>query len=350
MERSQAGTEPAAITVRVAGIEGLPVRLSAVTSNAGNERRCITGREATGQQDTCTFGNLLPGRYTIAPEGLGVSLPADLFENENLMIVFDLEVLPPGITGWQAHLVKNSSDFKATNEAAATIRARVLGQPGLVVALRSARGTERFCAVEPNPVLGSPVCEFGELRPGVYLVEVLNTGASLRLFVDGVGLADIEFAPNATYATQVLAQTPPVVGQGAQPSSSLTPTPTPALLEVASDAVLPATATPTVTLAPTPALAWQGRVVETVNGVAGAIGVRAVGLKDHPVILSSGSWQSQVLFTGTKAELGDYAVEFGGLAQGEYTINLVDLAELTVNLGPNQYMLVEFRYDFVQPQ
>jgi hypothetical protein len=51
--------------------------------------------------------------------------------------------------------------------------------------------------------------------------------------------------------------------------------------------------------------------------------------------------------TGTKPELGDYATEFGALATGEYIIELVDLAEMTVNLGPGQFMLVEFRYDLV---
>ena len=84
-----------------------------------------------------------------------------------------------------------------------------------------------------------------------------------------------------------------------------------------------------------------------VEQAAGAIGVRAAGLKDHPVILRSGGWQSPVQLTGTKPELGEYATEFGGLAQGEYIVELVDLAKLKVALGPDQFLLVEFRYDFV---
>jgi hypothetical protein len=99
---------------------------------------------------------------------------------------------------------------------------------------------------------------------------------------------------------------------------------------------------PSPTFAPT--FAWEGRVVETVDLVIGTIGVRAAGLKDHPVLLRSGGWQSEVQFTGSKPELGDYAVEFGGLAQGKYTVVLVDLAEIDVELGPDQFMLVEFRY------
>jgi hypothetical protein len=109
------------------------------------------------------------------------------------------------------------------------------------------------------------------------------------------------------------------------------------------------TPSPTITLTPTPAFAWQGRVVEAVDGVSGTIGVRAAGLKDHPVILRSGGWQSTPQITGTKPELGDYATEFGGLAQGEYIVELVGLAELKVSLGPDQFLLVEFRYDFINP-
>jgi hypothetical protein len=104
--------------------------------------------------------------------------------------------------------------------------------------------------------------------------------------------------------------------------------------------------TPTITPTPTPAFAWQGRIIYTQDGVVGTIAVRAAGLKDHPVILRSGPWQSQPQLTGTKPELGEYATEFGGLATGDYVIELVDLAKMEVHLGPGQFMLVEFRYDF----
>jgi hypothetical protein len=87
--------------------------------------------------------------------------------------------------------------------------------------------------------------------------------------------------------------------------------------------------------------------METQNGVVGTIAVRAAGLKDHAVIIHSGPWQTPPQLTGTKPELGDYATEFGGLATGEYVIELVDLAEMRVNLGPGQFMLVEFRYGLV---
>jgi len=77
--------------------------------------------------------------------------------------------------------------------------------------------------------------------------------------------------------------------------------------------------------------------------------VRAAGLKDHPVVLRSGGWQSEPQLTGTKVELGDYSTEFGGLGPGVYTVVLLDLAELEITLEPGQFALVEFRYDPVNP-
>lgn len=343
------------VVVRVTGIEGIPVRLRSATHSTA-DRRCLTGAP-TENRDACSFANLAAGEYLLSPEGLGLSLPVTLGAGEKVLVVFDVEVLPSGVVGWQAHILENTNSAEPTTGIDGLIRVRVEGRAGQLVALRSVRGTERVCEVTPNPVAGGLVCEFDGLRPGVYSVEALNTGASQRIFMDGSGRADILFAPNATAAAQA-AQSPPVVGQGAAPHR-LTPTdvpadefstveePTPpptAVIEI----IPTATPLPAPTATPTTAFAWQGYVIETVDRVIGTIGVRVVGLKDHPVILRSGDWQSQPQLTGSKPELGDYAVEFGGLAPGEYTIELAGLAEYTVTLGPNQFMLVEFRYDFVK--
>jgi hypothetical protein len=333
------------IAVRVSGLEGIPVRLRVINGGVSSEKRCLTGQDGE-EQDICTFKNLAPGQYVVTPEGLGLSLTIVLFENQKTVVLFDLEVLPPGITGWQTHIRKNTNGTQAVPQKEALIRVWVDGQTGQIIALRSVRGTEQFCEVVPNPILGGLVCEFGSLEPGVYSVEALNTGVSQKLFVDGAGLAELVFSPNATYITQSLAQVPPVVGHSAQPDQPATPTPTRLALTQPVATATP-TPSPTITLTPTPAFAWQGQVVETVDGVIGTIGVRAAGLKDHPIILHSGGWHSTPQLTGTKPELGDYATEFGGLAQGEYIVELVGLAELKVNLGPDQFMLVEFRYDFV---
>ncbi len=358
-DRTPAGSESSTIIVKVAGIEGLPVQLRATGGGMVGDRRCITGRGTEGQ-DACAFAGVPPGQYLVVPEGLMVSLPVAVAPAEEVTVLFDIELLPSGVSGWQARLLSNSNGPQAVAARDGTIRVRLAGRAGQVVALRSARGTERFCEVAPNPVLGSLACEFGQLVPGVYLVEAVNTGAGLRLFVDGQGLAEIVFSPSATEAILALGQSVPIVGQGAQPgdrtavvtptpvqTSGVTPTPTPepAPTQLPIPTLIP-TATSTPLPSPTfaPTFGWEGRVVETVDLVIGTIGVRAAGLKDHPVFLRSGGWQSEVQFTGSKPELGDYAVEFGGLAQGKYTVVLVDLAEIDVELGPDQFMLVEFRY------
>lgn len=345
-ERRISPPEPAAIIVRVSGVKGLSIQLR----NADIQRRCITGQGLPVGEDACVFSNIPPGQYLVAPEGLALSLPVTLFEpHEQIKVTFELEALPSGITGWQARVDQNTNGPQAVAQTEGIIRVRLVGQAGQIVALRSVRGTERFCEVAPNPILGGLTCEFGQLGPGVYLVEAINTGASHRLFVDGVGLAEIVFSPSATYATLALDQ-PAIVGRGAQPQLNPTATPSPLPTAIATRPYIPPSPTPTATAvpSPTPAFAWQGRVVERVNNVAGAIGVRAVGLKDHPVLLHSGGWQSPVQMTGSKPELGEYATEFGGLAQGEYIVELVDLAEIKVHLGPDQFLLVEFRYDFVE--
>ena len=169
------------------------------------------------------------GQYVVSPEGLNVSLPVAVAQHEQVKLLFEVEQLPAGVTGWEARLIKNTNGPQAVPLQEATIRVRLTGRPGQVVALRSARGTERFCEVAPNPVLGALVCEFGQLGPGVYLVEAVNTGAGQRLFVDGLGLAEITFAPSATLVSMALVESPPIVGQGAQPSPvTATATATPA--------------------------------------------------------------------------------------------------------------------------
>lgn len=341
VERQPLDTVLSTIVVKVAGIPGLPVRLRAMGENLGGERRCVT----TGP-DMCQFENLKSGNYVVAPEGLGLSLPVTLFEKERAVTVFAPETLPPGVFAWQGRLLKNDNQAIASSTINSRITVRVAGQAGQVVALRSVRGTEQFCEVRPNPVVGGLACEFGELAPGVYLVEALHTGAGLRLFVDGANAAQVEFSPTATAAAVA---SPPVVGQGAlprQPTPTITPTPTTeVILPTFTPTPIP---TPTRTPTATPVYAWQGRIIQTQEGVVGTIAVRAAGLKDHPVVIRSGPWQSPPQLTGTKPELGDYSTEFGALATGEYIIDLVDLAQFEVTLQPGQFMLVEFRYELVK--
>lgn len=348
--RIETGTEQGSITVRVGGIEGLSVKLYSLSGSMESERRCITGQGGVGQ-DACIFKELQPDQYKIEPEGLRVGLPVMLFPREAVRADLSVQMLPPGIIGWQGRLNKNSNSFQVKPQEASIITVRVTqGRPGQVIALYSPRGPARFCEVVPNPVLGGLICEFGQLGPGVYTVEAVTTGARFRVFVDGIGEVEVEFSPSAAPEMLALYQSPALVGQGAQPARSGGGAPA-TLRPFTITSAPPATPSPVPTIppTPTPALVWQGRIVETGHTGVGAIGVRAAGLKDHPVILRSGNWQSQPQLTGAKVELGEYAVEFGGLAPGEYQVDLVDLAQLSVKLEPGQFLLVEFRYDFANP-
>ncbi len=341
-------TGGAAVAVKVSGLDELPVRLRSL-GGAGAGRACTTN-----QDGLCTFENLAAGQYVIAPEALGSNLPVHLAGQESVSAVFDLNVLPPGITGWRARLVRNSNGPQATSAQNSRIVASIEGRLGQVVALHSARGTEQFCEVQFSDG-GNLQCEFDGLGAGVYLVEAVSTGARYSLFVDGTGQADIIFSPTGTHATEGLAQSPPIVGQGAKPHR-------PVATNATGDAVVaqaspPPAATitpePTATPTPTPDFAWQGRVVERDNdggqNNGSIIGVRAVGLAEHPVVIRSGGWQSVPQSTGSQPALGPYATEFEDLTSGEYVVVLIGLADLTVSLEPNQSLLIEFRYDFIDP-
>jgi len=128
------------------------------------------------------------------------------------------------------------------------------------------------------------------------------------------------------------------------PSATLSPTPTSSPTSTNIPTSIPI---PLPTATPTPELVWQGRIVERTETGAGTIGVRAIYLKDHPVILYSGGFHSEPQLTGTKPEIGDFGAEFGGLGPGDYTVDLVGIAEFELTLEPGEFVLVEFWEDVV---
>lgn len=348
-ERTEAGLDPSSITVVVDGIDGVSVSLQSVPEVASLNHRCTTGQDGLGV-DVCTFEDVTPGQYVIEPEGFALSLPVQLYEHEKMRVKFFNEELPPEIVGWTAQVSNNTSGYQANPQPSSVIRVRSEANlSGLVIALHSVQSATRYCELVVATNLDGPACQFTGLKAGVYRVVAETVDASLRLFVDGQGVAEIDLAPNATLETVGQTLSAPVVGYGAQPKL---PTPPPVVAPVTQASVQLPTATPlptailtpTLVVTPTPAFEWQARIVESGFSGAGAIGVRVIDVKDQPIILSSGDWQSQPQLTGSKPEHGDYAVEFGGLAQGEYIIELVDLAEYRVRLEAGQFILVEFDY------
>ncbi|MCB0208837.1 MAG: hypothetical protein KDJ52_05895 [Anaerolineae bacterium] len=346
-ERAEAGLDPSSIIVTVDDVKDTPVTLQTALAADLPTHRCVTGQSGFGA-DGCAFEDVLPGRYIIEPEGFALSLPVQLYEHEKMQVRFFIEELPPEVVGWTARIGKNTNGFAVNPQAGSVIRVRSDEElAGLVIALHSVQDATHYCELAPLADLNEVACSFTHLRAGVYRVVAETTGASRRLFVDGQGEAEITLAPDATLDTVARALSAPIVGHGAQPRLSPPPTAAPVQLSAQLPTALPSPTvviTPTVAITPTPALEWQARIVETGFSGAGAIGVRVVDLKDQPIVLSSGDWSSQPQMTGSKPELGNYAVEFGGLAQGDYIIDVVDLAQYRVSLEPGQFVLVEFDY------
>ena len=238
----------------------------------------------------------------------------------------------------------------------------VEGRRGQVVSLRSSGGWEAFCDTGTKPEFGDYACEFGGLWPGVYTVSPVDIPAEVRLYMDGVGFAEVAFEPVLVRASPTPTPTR-LIGAGASPvgtpstggGTTLTPTRarTPTRVARADTAtptrprpVATTTSTPTLTPTPTPALGWVGRVVQDDSGIGiGTIVVRVLGVKDQPVILRSGPWVTRGL-TGSKPEYGEHAVEFGGLNRGNFSVELEGLgAVLSVDLQPGGFLVAEFRYD-----
>ena len=346
-DRAEAGLDPSSIVVTVDGVEDTQVTLRTALDADLPVHQCVTGQGSLGS-DSCVFEEVMPGSYIIEPEGFALSLPVQLYEHEKMQVRFFIEELPPEIVGWTARIGKNTNGFGSNPQASSAVRIRSDEDlAGLVISLHSVQDTTHTCELAPLADLNEVACNFTRLRAGVYRVVAETMGASRRLFVDGEGEAEITLAPDATLDSVAQALSAPIVGHGAQPRVAAPPTAAPVQVSAQLPTAIPSPTvaiTPTLVITPTPALEWQARIVETGFSGAGAIGVRVVDVKDQPIVLSSGDWKSQPQMTGSKPELGNYAVEFGGLAQGEYIIDVVDLTEYRVSLEPGQFVLVEFNY------
>ncbi|GAB4528403.1 MAG: hypothetical protein Kow0063_04590 [Anaerolineae bacterium] len=359
-DRPSAGKVFASIAVRVNGLRDTPVRLTAGDTTL----TCITGTKPEYGDYACEFGALSAATYSITVEGLAPVVPIMIGRGDFVLIEFREEPVPAGQIVWMGRVVRNSSQPQPGNGVSSAIAVRVEGRRGQVVSLRSSGGWVAFCETGTKPEYGDYACEFGGLWPGVYTVSPVNIPVEVRLYVDGVGFAEIAF--ESVLVSDTPTPTPTrLIGAGASPVGTPVGTPvarggatvtrTPDRLP--TRVVRPATptlsvATPTFTPSPaptpTPAVGWVGRIVQNTSGVGvGAIVVRVLDVRDQPVILRSGPWAVRGL-TGSKPEYGEHAVEFGGLNQGDFSLELEGLgATLPVHLEPGGFVLVEFRYDLL---
>jgi hypothetical protein len=351
-------TALATVAVRVDGIQNLLITLTSEDTTL----TCNTGTGSKPGDYVCEFQSLSPGTYSVGAQGLEPLIPVVVEGGETVWIEFRQEPVPPDPIVWLARLVRNSSQPWPGGDASSNIVVQVDTWPGQVVSLRSASGREAFCDTSERPNYDTYVCEFGGLMPGVYAVSPVGIPAELRLFMDGFGSAEVLFESLLATASPVPIPTR-IIGAGALPAgtqttsrettqvSVVTRTPTQTATSTATStptrppSVPTATPTPTLSPTPEPARGWVGRVVQDDAGVGvGTIVVRVLGLNDQPVIVRSGTWSARGL-TGSKPEYGENAVEFGGLNQGDFTLELEGLgAILPVQLRSGGFLLVEFQY------
>jgi hypothetical protein len=348
----------AAIAVRVNDQQNVPVTLT----SGDTVLTCTTGSKPEYGNYACEFGGLSPGTYYISVRDLEPLVPVMVGQGDFVLVEYRQEPSPPGPVVWRGRVVRNTSQPWPGNGVSSAIAVRVEGRRGQVVSLRSVGGWEAFCDTGTKPEYGDYACEFGGLWPGVYTLSPVGIPAEIRLYVDGVGFAEVAFESFLATATPVPTPTR-IIGAGAYPARTptatlratrtptVTRTPTRSARTATPTRTRPrptATATPTSTgtPTPTPARGWVGRVVQDDAGVGvGTIVVRVLGLADHPVILRSGAWSVRGL-TGSKPEYGEHAVEFGGLNQGDFSVELAGLdASLPVHLRSGGFLLVEFRFD-----
>ena len=389
----------AILRVTVQGQTGHAVGVSAPDGRFATQG--ATGTKEELGPYTAEFAPLTAGRYIITPAGLGTSLTIDLKPYTTVVVEFrpvaggpqpsaTLTSVPgtplptprppkptpvphtPTLTPtsisartpqpkWGGRVVRNSSRPWPGTSFLSAIAVRVGGPRGQAVLLRATGGWETFCDTVARSQVGNYACEFGGLWPGVYTVSPVGIPAQVSLYMDGVGFAEVAF--ESLVATATPSPTPTrLMGAGAAPASTPTPTRTatmtvtrtPTRSALTATPTPPqlhptATVTPTFTPAPTPARGWVGRVTQddAGPGIIGSIVVRVLGLKDQPIILRSGAWSTRGV-SGTKPEYGDDAAEFGGLNQGDFTVELEGLnAALPVHLRPGGFLLVEFRYDLL---
>jgi hypothetical protein len=357
-EKPSSGKVFAAVVVRVNGMPDLPVTLT----SGDTALTCTTGAKPEYGDYACEFGGLSAGTYYITVQGLAPVVPVMVGQADFVLAEFREEPALPSQLVWLGQVVRNSSQPSPGNGVSSAIAVRVEGRRGQVVSLRSSGGWEAFCDTGTKPEYGDYACEFGGLWPGVYTVSPVDIPAKVQLYMDGVGFAEVAFQPVLAEASPTPAPTR-LIGAGASPVGTLTAagvsTVTPSRTRTPTRVVRVATATPTplrpvatstttptLTPTPTPPLGWVGRVVKDEPGIGiGTIVVRVLGLKDKPVILRSGPWSAQGL-TGTKPEYGEYAVEFGGLNRGDFSVELEDLGvAMPIHLQPGGFLMVEFRYD-----
>jgi hypothetical protein len=321
------------LRVSVQGKSGLPVT---IRSRGSFETVGYTGTKPEYGPFVAEFAPLSKGTYFIEPQGLGIVYEIWL-DGKNYTRV-DFKPLPcaptptpvtlatarpqvrntatattrPVVTakpssptpppaqapqpgaGWHGRIVEQTRN--QTGVYWATIAVRVIGRPaGQQVEART-DGWSDVQKTGTKPEFGPDACEFGALNAGTYRLIPLDLGTGLDVTVEHGDFVLVEF-----YYT-----------------------------------------------GPMPNTRWVGSVVDNTSGsqpteyVDSAIAVVVTGKPWHEVEIHAGGFDATCT-TGTKAEYGPDACEFGGLRGGTYTITPKDLgASVQVTVDGWGWTMVRF--------
>jgi hypothetical protein len=311
------------IRVSIQGVKGLPIEVSATTG--GWTTSLLSGSKPELGPYYAEFAGLMPGRYIIAPQGLGATVTVEA-DGSDIIVVEFVQVsrqvaptpTPTALPRWEAKILSNTPNMDL---AGSVLRVSVVGEVGLPVELATLGEWKTTGYTGTKPEYGDYVVEFAALQRGTYIIRPQGVDTQLQLFLDGKSYVFVEFRRREGY-TPPAAPTPTST-RSPQPTQPAQPAP-----PVTTVTATPPVATGTPSAAPSPAptavTVWTGQVVSNTSqqqdgGYLSSIQVVVEGMKGLPVEVKAGGWTATAV-TGTKAECGDFCLEFGGLSPSLYTI------------------------------
>ncbi len=188
------------VRVWVRGQYGLPV--SIVVANGGWGTTGYVGSKPEYGPDALEFAPLRPGRYTITPHGLGVSVTIDLAPARIAQVLFERSgsgvptptpmptpTAQPG--AWRVRIPTNST---LPGNWFGVVRVSVQGQVGTLVRISSADGSwSTVNRTGTKPEYGPTFLEFAPLVAGPYVVAAEGIPVSAALELGPGGLAVVLF-------------------------------------------------------------------------------------------------------------------------------------------------------------
>jgi len=165
-----------------------------VTNGAGRRIRLGgpgSAREhAIGTDERFQFANLTAGTYSVAVADTDVRQGDLQIDGTNTI---DLALTAPAVQPprWQGVVVQNTSEPTPVGGMNSFILCRVIGKDAVPVVIRS----DGWSHTAVTGTKGPDSCEFAPLWPAEFTLEPEGLGVTVGLFLDGAGMAVVEFRP-----------------------------------------------------------------------------------------------------------------------------------------------------------